>query len=166
MLIIIILRMSRRARVAVCLFRLRVDGTGWAARRGSRGWRGVIDRPGREDFKVSETSQECDRDCTVREVRGRQWAGEGGRRCGRMSEQKHNSKFLPLAAGRSTNEFQRARREPQQLRDARCTDARRTTQPRQCSFRICQAVWPSPVRIPSGRKIGRVAPSGSGEGGG
>lgn len=22
-----------------------------------RGWRGVIDRPGREDFKVSETSQ-------------------------------------------------------------------------------------------------------------
>lgn len=41
---------------------------------------------------------------------------------------------------------------------------RRTTQHRQCSFRISQVVWSSPVRIPSGRKIGRVAPSPSGEG--
>lgn len=73
------------------------------ARRGSRGWRGVIDRPGREDFKVSETSQECDRDCTVRETQSesvseRARQGEGAGEC------RNKSTTLNVASGRPVGE--------------------------------------------------------------
>lgn len=62
----------------VCYLGCEVDGIGWVARRGSRGWRGVIYRPGREDFKVSETSQECDRGAENGRDRGTEgeYAGE------------------------------------------------------------------------------------------
>jgi hypothetical protein len=67
-----------------------MGGIRWVARRGSRGWRGVIDRPGREDFKVSETSHECDRG--AKKHTESMPCRVGGRICGRKSEQNHNSK--------------------------------------------------------------------------
>lgn len=42
-----------------------------------RGWRGVIDRAGREDSKVSETSQECDRGAKKHSHRGTDRDGGG-----------------------------------------------------------------------------------------
>lgn len=71
-MLIIITEDESQGRLAVSLFRLRADGIGWAASRGSRSWRGVIDRPGREDFKVSETSQKCDSRCTQQSEGGRE----------------------------------------------------------------------------------------------
>lgn len=64
-----------------------MDGIGWAELGVDPApWRGVIDRPGREDFKVSETSQECDRDAQRERKRHRERGMQVGRRCGRISE--------------------------------------------------------------------------------
>lgn len=79
-----------------------------------------------------------------------------------MSEQKHNSKSClcgPVGERMSFNG-----REPQYR-----TNARRTTQPRQCSFRICQAglAVTCPDCLALGARLDGcrlVPPSPSGEG--
>lgn len=61
-----------------------------------RGWRGVIDRPGREDFKVSETSQApCDSEAQ-REGRRDGGKGEAAGEC----RNKSTTLNLASAAGR------------------------------------------------------------------